>query len=255
MKKAFTITELLVAVGLLAVVLAAAGMIFHYSIDSMRTAAATAEIMRTLRAITDQLNLDFAGIQKDALLIRFSDFNGLRADSIVLFATGDFQSSDGGVRGNAARIYYGQANEPDPLSRDGNDRRSKILARKQVIIAPAEPNSAEYEPNSLIQQITYCWSNPNEANDLWLWHPDVDPNDANQIPMYFAKGVDDFSIMINKGFNVNSINWWPTTQDIQAGINSYSGYPELIKFTFTLYDSRSIFKGGRRFEHIVYIGK
>ena len=59
MKKGFTISELLVAVGLLAAVLAVSGIIFNYSIEAQRTASATAKIMRTLRAITDQLNINF----------------------------------------------------------------------------------------------------------------------------------------------------------------------------------------------------
>jgi prepilin-type N-terminal cleavage/methylation domain-containing protein len=261
--RGFTITELLVAVGLLAVVIAAAGMIFNYSIDAQRAASATAEIMRTLRSITNQLDADFAGIQKDVLLIGFSVVpNGLRADSIVLFATGDFQTTNtypsDAVRGNVARIYYGQANDPDPLSGDEKDRRKKILARKQVILAPSRiDDSNEYEPNSFIQEITYCLNNTNEANGLWLRRPNLDPNNSNEIPMYFAKGVDNFSIMVDANVNStsHSIDWWPKAEDVQAGISNYSGYPDLIKFTFTLYDSKGILKGGRRFEYIVYIGK
>jgi hypothetical protein len=34
----------------------------------------------------------------------------------------------------------------------------------------------------------------------------------------------------------------------------FKQYPDSIKFTFTLYDSKGILKTGRRFEHIVYIG-
>ena len=33
-----------------------------------------------------------------------------------------------------------------------------------------------------------------------------------------------------------------------------SDWPKALKFTFTLYDSKGILKGGRTFTHIVYIG-
>ena len=61
--------ELVVAVALLALVLAFSGIIFKVSIESYRTAAANTEIMQKLRVITDQLNADFRGLQKDAPLM------------------------------------------------------------------------------------------------------------------------------------------------------------------------------------------
>jgi len=65
MRKAFTIIELLVAIGILAVVLSFANVIFKVSIGAYRTAIANAEIMQKLRAITNQLNTDFKGLRKD----------------------------------------------------------------------------------------------------------------------------------------------------------------------------------------------
>jgi len=273
MKKGFTITELIVAISLLAAVIAASGIVFHYSIDAQRIALATTEIMRTLRSITDQLDADFAGIRDGSeapLIIEFhkgAALNDPNADSIVFFTVGGFQDSDGAVRGNVARIYYGQAdamgNCPDPLSSNEKDRRNKILARKQVILAPAEPNDSnenEYEPNSLIQQVI-DYRPPSRyvsVSNGWLLRPVIDPNNASGIPMYLAKGVDDFSIMFCESNDIvgGAINW----QSRPDGARRYCGislrpYPELIKFTFTLYDSRGILKGGRRFEHIVYIGR
>lgn len=266
MKKGFTITELIVAISLLAAVIAASGIVFHYSIDAQRIALATTEIMRTLRSITDQLDADFAGIRDGSeapLIIEFhkgAALNDPNADSIVFFTVGGFQDSDGAVRGNVARIYYGQAQKPAPDSNDPAIRRIKILARKQVILAPAEPNSSdEYEPNSLIQQVI-DYRPPSRyvsVSNGWLLRPVIDPNNASGIPMYLAKGVDDFSIMFCESNDIvgGAINW----QSRPDGARRYCGislrpYPELIKFTFTLYDSRGILKGGRRFEHIVYIG-
>jgi hypothetical protein len=252
---------LLVAVGLLAAVLAASGIVFHYSMDAQRTAGATAEIMRTLRAITDQLNADFAGIQKNApMIMKFEGANNLRLDSVVFFAVGDFQTTNlypnDSVRGNVARIYYGEANAPDPNSENPLIRRNKILARKQVILAPSRTdNSNEFEPNSLIQEVEEYLNSPDVVGDRWLRRPDVNSNDVDDIPMYFAKGVDDFSIMVDADVNSTSqsIDWWPKASDMPANMGS-GPYPDLIKFTFTLYDSKGIIKNGRRFEHTVYIG-
>ncbi|HBR20121.1 MAG TPA: hypothetical protein DD726_07870 [Phycisphaerales bacterium] len=275
MKKAFTITELLVAVGLLAVVLAACGIIFNYSIDSHRTAGATAEIMRNLRVITDQLNADFAGLRKDApLVIEFSTQNRVSADSVVFFSTGDFQtSSDNTVRGNVARIYYGQATVPTPTSILDMDRRNKILARKQVILAPDANTSVtgyECEARSLTQEVKEYIVSPDSvsggsATGGWLGRPNIDPNNGSGISMYLAKGVDNFSITLcGSGFDVtdnnDSINWLPLQPSAAKeyfGFYPYYGrlFPDAIKFTFTLYDSKGIIKTGRRFEHIVYIGK
>jgi hypothetical protein len=273
MKKAFTITELLVAVGLLAAVLAASTMVFNYAIEAQRTAMATAEIMRTMRAITDQLNMDFAGLRiSDAPMImefhgNLNDAN--KADAIVFFAAGDFQDSNGTMRGNVARIYYGQAGMRTPNVIDPN----MILLRKQVILEPNQTISTnEYEPNSLSQLINrYLASDPNTtAGNIangWIARPvNVNSTNAGSISMYLAKGVNNFSIMYCPGINkINpngTINW----QIPSNGQKRYFGlllrysyyfkeYPDMIKFTFTLYDSKKILKTGRTFEHIVYIGQ
>ena len=262
--KGFTITELLVAVGLLAVVLAACGIIFNYSIDAQRTASATSEIMRNLRAITDQLNADFAGLRKDApLVVKFENSNGLRADSVVFFSTGDFQTtntySGDTIRGNVARIYYGQAYDPNLYEAGDEYGRKKILTRKQVIIAPSKSTPTnEYDSNSLIQTVKSYLESAGTVSDGWLWRPTINTNDGNDIQMYLAKGVDNFTITVDNDVNSTnrSIEWWPDPSQSAPDFKDYpKPYPDLIKFNFTLYDSKGILKTGRRFEHIVYIGK
>ncbi len=175
MKRGFTLIELVVAVGLLAMMLVFAGSIFKVSIGSQRTAGANADVMRKFRAITDQLNADFKGLRKDApLLISFQrDPNtGERFDEIMFFADGDFQSTqtyDFGktpvvpsfppiaglqrpLASNVARIYYGQARVYSvtagllyPWQQSGineHDRmlntRNRTLARRQHLLT-AEP--------------------------------------------------------------------------------------------------------------------
>ena len=127
MKKAFTLIELAVAVSLLGMVLAFAGVIFNVSIDTHRTAGANAEIMQKVRAITDQLNRDFQGLQKDGHLILRSQFSADRreydkpsswrgavhTDRLYYFVTGDFQSwftmpvTPTINKSNIARVYFG----------------------------------------------------------------------------------------------------------------------------------------------------
>jgi len=132
---------------------------------------ANAEIMQKLRAITDQLNADFKGLQKDApLLIWFrQDPNdpNQRYDQIMFFSDGDFQSTqlyNGNpaipantgkpVIGNVARIYYGQARSRDsrynamkyPFYLLSEDR---VLARRQHILTD--------DPD------LYIWPNPNDV--------------------------------------------------------------------------------------------
>ncbi|HPS55403.1 MAG TPA: prepilin-type N-terminal cleavage/methylation domain-containing protein, partial [Sedimentisphaerales bacterium] len=58
MKKGFTLIELVVAVGILAMMLGFTSVIFNVSIKGARVVNANAEIMQKLRAITDQLDSD-----------------------------------------------------------------------------------------------------------------------------------------------------------------------------------------------------
>lgn len=124
---AFTIVELVVAMGLLVMLVGLSSMVFSSSVKAHRKAAATIEITRNLRVITEQLTADFRGLRKDApMMFRFepvgTDTDGsgtIDADEYVyydmthFFADGDFQAMDPVVSGNLSRIYYGHANSQD----------------------------------------------------------------------------------------------------------------------------------------------
>jgi len=255
--KGFTLIELVTAIAILAIVVSFAGVIFNVSIESYRTAMANAEIMQKLRAITDQLNADFKGlITSPPGKVDFppgSDKNGrpVRADCIAFFANGDLQSTgqygagSKTVVGNVAAIFYGQAEDPNPNNDPNIDPftgnpKEKILTRRQTILTsdpslqdPLLEPPGEYYKLSLSEWIASPPIDPN----VWISRPVPDPDFVT----YMAKGVDNFTI-----------EYW------DAGVwrrEQQKFVTDAFKFTFTLYDSKGIIKGGRTFTHIVYFGK
>ncbi|NVL91363.1 MAG: type II secretion system protein [Desulfobacterales bacterium] len=373
--KAFTLLELVVAIAILAMVLSFAGVIFKVSIESYRTAIANAEIMRKMRAITDQLNTDFKDIRKDApLLIRFRQNPAnpsQRYDQIMFFADGDFQSTqlyDGNppadplipapagqpVRGNVARIYYGQAGvnrtRPDdfkpPWQQQINKKR--VLARSQHILTSDPsifhwfadfndfkmrevihnryPNNDFYEHDRLSlsewkavgwedyrdQIIPACFKkrpqfdiyDPNTfhklmsesvgnfavqwaywdpgpdlsipLDDQYRWFPSDDPDglaappDDSHFLLMDPPDPDPVRTEFGVSFNTPGMRtsgwhriedgyviyrWPPGGYNRKPMTFSPDFFPDALKFTFTLYDSKGIIENGRRFTHIVYIGE
>jgi len=213
MKKAFTLIELLVAIGILAMVLSFASVIFRVSINSQRTASANAEIMRKLRAITDQLNADFQGLRKDGEIFvvwvagqaKPSDPNYdhdgyVRFDRIMFFADGDFQSYGVNhpiVRGNVARICYMLANRPGalPVRPTNQEPEKRILARTQhILTADDDPALDEfiYPGLPLSNEDWLNWNNqleydkislPEWKNIPWVINADEsrEPNKPNML--------------------------------------------------------------------------
>ena len=164
MRKAFTLIELVVALGILAVVLSFAGVIFRISIDSQRLALANAEILQKLRVLTDQLDADFRGLRKDGEIFvvwgarRKAGFTGTnlndslafeRFDRIMFFTSGDFQTyGPDPNRGNMARVCYTLARgspvgATEPNWPQAQEPRKRILARTQHILIPPAPEDAD----------------------------------------------------------------------------------------------------------------
>jgi prepilin-type N-terminal cleavage/methylation domain-containing protein len=216
MKKAFTLIELIVAIGILAIVLSFAGVIFKISIESQRMALANAEIMQKLRAITDQLNADFKGLRKDGeIFVVWNavpvgpddadyDHDGyVRFDRIMFFAEGDFQSYNATpkvIHGNLARICYMLANSPaknpgdEPIRPAGQKPQKRLLARNLHILT-ADPDMADFfDPRTFsgTDQQWYNWNNRLEydrfsleqwKNIPWVINPDnpAEPNKPNML--------------------------------------------------------------------------
>jgi len=182
-KQAFTLIELMAAIGILAMVLSFAGVIFKVSIGCQRMAIANAEIMQKLRAITDQLNADFEALRKDGEIFLVwvakapagadprdpSAYE--RLDRIMFFVNGDFQSygSNPMLRGNVARISYMLAKKGNVKAQD-QDRERRILARAQYILT-ADPGLADFlDPGTFTgsDQEWYYWNNRIEYDKIPL---------------------------------------------------------------------------------------
>lgn len=156
---AFTIIELLVAMGLMVVMIGLSASVFQMAVKAHRRASAASEIMRNLQALTKQLDEDFRGLRKDGEIYviyepkvavdgngDFVDLNSdgspdraERFDRIMFFANGDFQSygpdDNTGtiIRGNTARISYQWAVDPDGNTVRNQLPGNRILLRTQHI--------------------------------------------------------------------------------------------------------------------------
>jgi len=214
----FTLVELLVAIGILAIVLSFASVIFRVSIDAYRTAIANVEIMQKLRAITNQLDSDFKGLRKDGEIFvawvakpvpaagyKDNDLDGYeRFDRIVFFADGDFQSYSVNpmIRGNVARISYMIARKGRRRAEE-QARADRVLARTQHILT-SDPDLADFlDPDNFTDQQWYDWHNlyEYEKTSLEAWKA---IGTWNAVP--FANKADMLSVICDvkiQGSNIN----------------------------------------------------
>ena len=290
MRKAFTLIEMVVALGVLAVVLSFAWIIFRVSIDSRHLALANAEIMQKFRVITEQLDRDFRGMVLEyegaGEIRQFTPLRGgsrvsVNSDSIAFFVTSYFQTlnlyNGKPVVGNVACVSYEQ---PDPNSYSSTPGDNEwlptetVLLRRQTILAGGLDPSIyaagsgphkEYYLTSLAQ---WRVNPPFATNEEWFLHPRSDQVRAEDyLPMFLARGVDNFTIEYAQRDpndpnypNTRRVERDPTTDAIRwrrdVGVNSGTRivFPSAFKFTFTLYDSRGIIENGRTFTHVIVLG-
>jgi len=190
MRRAFTLIELVVALGILAVVMSFASVIFRVSIDSHRVALANAEIMQKLRVITEQLDADFQGWRKDGDLFiiwdaeRKSDYSGPNAndplaferfDRIMFFTTGDFQTykADPAVRGNVARVCYTLVSRPADnavgrLRPQEQEPAERMLARTVHILVPTADPDDKLDTGSFTDEQWREWNSSLEHDNISL---------------------------------------------------------------------------------------
>jgi prepilin-type N-terminal cleavage/methylation domain-containing protein len=221
-KKAFSLIELLVAVGLLAIVMVMAGAIFRAAIGSYQVAKANAQIMQRLRNITSQLDRDLKGICRQGevytvcLTESRSDAKSPqgRFDRLVFVASGDFESyktytPDGAgtgqartARGNTALIGYMLARRPGgsggaTVAAAQIRAGRRILARTQHILTPEtfegtlDPNRAGSDPKAW-----FTWLNRQEYDNFTLvqWSQMKGPAKANALAMLTDTDVDEATL-------------------------------------------------------------
>jgi len=233
--RAFTLIEMVVAIALLSMVLGFSSVIFKTSIEAYRTAGANTEIMQKLRAITDQLNSDFKGLQKDApLLIWFYQDTGVsepnRYDQIMFFANGDFQSTGlyngRTLVGNVARIFYGQAvvnrditvNFVPPWWEENEEKR--ILGRRQHILT-ADLTLIDF-PN-ITDPVTFTSSFISQNNDAY----EYDKISLAQWQMIsndsaYNNQVIDTCFYGRPGIDLEGLIAWPTLHMLMSeGVGSF----------------------------------
>jgi prepilin-type N-terminal cleavage/methylation domain-containing protein len=292
--RGFTLIEMVVAIGLLVMVVFFAGAIFKAAIGSYRTASAQAEIMRKLRAITQQLGSDFQGLQKDGYLVLHcekllnrTEYLGatlatFRADRMYYFSTGDFQSwYDSSIRSNIARIYLGH--EYRSLSDTSIYVNNWRLAHDVLLLSPGTTSPPPIPSDVNVISYAGCKADPTtvllDANLMLSNPPDVNTINPNTIRRLFCENAGQFTIDWTDGTkDANSaIAWFGLDMPCSTGDPNYNTiettvvpgilykavwqpstpqglWPKAIKFTFTLYDSRGVFKEGQTFTHIVYLG-
>jgi len=278
-RKGFTLAELITAVAILAILAGFISVIFKSSIDGYRSAGANTEIMQKLRAITEQLNTDFEGLCKDGYLIIRKDMHTDRLvdeknpdetenvymDRIYYFTTGDFQSWVGpDVKSNIARIFWGHSSESLDESVPLEDRvplSECRLARGVLLLTPGLATTPPDDCNSL--SFAQCKTDLlvlEDYNDLLAGS--IELSDVNNFGSFMCENIGEFriewtygSLVLDPVTNTWLIKWLPNfTGDKKYDWNPDGQKPKALKFTFTLYDSKGILEGGRRFSHIVYLG-
>ena len=250
-RRAFTLMEVIVAVALFAMIISFTSVIFNVSADSYRMAMANNEIMLKFRAIVDQINTDFAGIDRKAPLAILcyyendTDGNVQRYDQVMFFATGDFSSynevSGNILYSNAARIYYGQARtvdsgstiEPWAQKNMATGEPTGILGRRQHVLtvdssltdwhgtpfgnfSTADNNREEYDKVSLSRwesiSITEFGDLISSCMEVADTRPKIDFDDmASTLHNFLCDGISSFTVQL-----VETANWTsPTLERMQ----------------------------------------
>ena len=200
------------------------------------------------------------------------------------------QSTGSPIVGNVARIQYGHANLYSPsagryldpneqMFEDNPDRffnkKYRTLSRRQHILT-ADPNIVPW-PDSGNFTASFDWIYndvyEHDTNSLSQWQvlfpiyyghissvcfgrrPRINFQASTGLHMLMAEGVPNFMIQLTVDAN-GTFNWQPDNAAIINNALPADGFywPRALKFTFTLYDSRGVFKDGQTFTHIVYIG-
>ncbi len=245
-RKAFTLMEMVVALGILALVLSFAGAIFRVSVASQRLALANAEIMQKFRTITEQLDTDFRGLRKDGEILVFwraarkPAYTGTNAnaedaferfDRIMFFANGDFQTygtygsgTPKPIHGNMARICYtlayGPSSDPaDPNRPETQPPQQRILARTEHVLTPPTTTDA----NDPLGMKTFSDSQWRD----WLSLKEYDAVSLHGWDLIAAAQKADIISVIG-GVEVNVGNYKSTKNDSVGGVTFDPANPQSL---------------------------
>src|SRR3954470_9478622 len=106
-ERAVTLLELLVAVSILVIVIAAVGILFAGTSRAVGTSQALLEMLSNARAIQEQMARDVAAIDKNGFLVIRSarDGAGVRHDQVSFLTLGAARDrANGAVLANAAHV-------------------------------------------------------------------------------------------------------------------------------------------------------
>jgi type II secretory pathway pseudopilin PulG len=189
-KKAFTIVELLVAVGLLVAMMAASVAVFRTAIDAQQKASSTGDYMNAIAAVTNQIREDFSSIDVDAPFAIW--FNADGSDRAFFFASGRFEQLSGGNLDtdvqvdNYGAIHY--AVDSNMLLRDflPADRY------QQFIVPSANANDEREDLRNLLGNVI-----------------DYDEDDHLTYSRLLSNRVESFKVQMLYGSNDGTVRWYP----------------------------------------------
>ncbi|MFI4911179.1 MAG: hypothetical protein ACIAQZ_05875 [Sedimentisphaeraceae bacterium JB056] len=264
-KRAFTIVELLLAVGLLVAMMAVSVVVFKVAIDAQQKAIAMGDYMRTITSIKTQINNDFSSIDENAPFAVWFDRNG--NDRMFFFGTGFFEQLSGGNLDTTSDIFtYGSflylIDAPYELLREFNgwDRYQDVIipdvASNERDVLEAKLNASITYNESMPSTYQYLLSDKIKSFKIQMlyrtefgkvrWYPEED-----SYPL--LAGDSDYDLMgdsFGVFFNIpaaNSGNFYPPEDlsvrliladgTLDNAVNFDMGYkPLAFKFTITLTD-------------------
>jgi len=112
-------------------------------------------------------------------------------------------------------------------------------------------------------QWSYPYTDISTGQTHLYWWPSIDPDGNGDFSDsdFDAMLTDQFGVYFNTA-NLPIISRWfsPNGGGLDGAKGTYypaakPAYPQALKFTFTIYDSRGVFKEGQTFTHIVYLGE
>ena len=257
--KAFTLVELLVAMGLFAAIMVIGVLVFRTAIHSQQAAARVADFMRDIGSATQLLSDDFSSVDSDAPFGIWFDKDGNAG--ILVFVTGNFQQisrnnleESSQLKNYAVLVYKIEGNKLIRYFKPV-DRQEDILPHS-LNANEIRNNLFNYlsSPTGIVEKYELCDNIGKFAIEMFYdcqygvarWYPDDNP--------YPQHAYSDFELMVRDSFGVffnidaaGSSDFYPADKleirlidesgTLPAKTNFGQDYkPEALKFILTLID-------------------